>query len=232
MNYSNLTIVGRPRSERQNMTSLFLEKFPGARRVDGTPPVVPLDLQNDAVIFASSKERFPEILEHCCQYKRTLIIVSSGIELPEGFVPRAPVIKAPNLALLVCALFEVLPKLGDMAKILGAKTSVVEAHQASKTSPAVTASKFAAMFGVPEEKIGHIRSDAVAGAVLDVPENHYGGFAQHIIATSAAGVKVTIRMEILGRDAYADGLALLLKRLQEGDSLPVGVHDAHTLVFG
>lgn len=227
----NLLIVGRTRSDRQNITSLFLEWFSEARRVDSvTGDELSISLA-DIIIFASSAGRFPETLEHCRLRKRTLIIVSSGIKLPADFVPTAPVIMAPNLALLICALFEVLPQLGVLARRLGAQTQVVEAHQASKASAAVTASRMAEMFGVPEDEIGHIRSDAVAGAVLSVPSEYLGGFAQHFVAVTVGGVKVTIRTEIVGRDAYAEGLKILLGAMEKKFLKP-GVYDAHKLVFG
>ena len=230
-----LVIVGRSRAERENMASVVANgcvrhKIPHAQ-VEGAPFPDSFILPDDSVvIYVSSKERFPSVLEECQKRELVLIVASSGIEIPDGVT--IPVIKAPNLALLILALFDVLPRFGQLAQILNARTLIAEAHQATKTSAPITAQTMAGWFGVAPETLGSVRSDTLAEILLGIPTGNVGGFACHFLETVAGGVKVTIKTEILGREAYFLGLKMILAKVEElGPNLTNGIHDAHKLVF-
>jgi len=199
--------------------------------VEGAPFPQHFD-PNTVVVYVSSAERFQSVFEECQKLRLPLIVASSGIKsVPEGVTLMAPVIMAPNLALLILALFNVLPRLAQLAKIIQPmEVGVIEAHQATKTSPAITAQKIAEMFGVPDNQIVHIRDDEMAEHELGIPLEHLGGFGAHFLNVSAGGVDARIQFRTLGRVCYFNGLQVVLEAIEKNPLKP-GVYEAHKLVF-
>ena len=199
---------------------------------EGAPFFHDIYRDDSVVVYVSSKERFPSVFEECQKLKLPLIVASSGIKsVPKGVTLTAPVIMAPNLALLILALFDVLPRLAQLAKMIQPmEAGVMEAHQATKTSPAITAQKIAEMFGVPHDKIGHVRSDSIAQSVLGIPAEHLGGFGAHFLDVSAGGVDACVRFRTLGRVCYFNGLQVVIDAIEKNPLAP-GVYEAHKLVF-
>ena len=241
-----LILVGRPRPDRENMISLLAKIMVDANaanpgimpftRLDGAP--FPDDIPADSVVaYFSSKERFPSVLEECKKRRLALIVASSGIETGRGgdvpFGLNVPVIMAPNLSPLIMAVFKASLFIAEVSLRIGAKAYVAEGHQKTKTSAPATAQKIADYFGKPPDSVGSIRNDAIARAVLGIPEDKLGGFGAHFVAVSHNGTNLRISFDTQGRAMYYDGLKLLLDRIEEiGDDLSPGIHEAHELLFG
>jgi 4-hydroxy-tetrahydrodipicolinate reductase len=204
--------------------------------VEGAPFPNTIYTNDSVVVYVSSKERFSSVFEECQKLKLPLIVASSGIkDIPEGTYTvttlTAPVIMAPNLALIIQALFDVLPRFAQLAKLVQPLSAeIAEGHQASKTSAPITAQKIADMFNVPHDQIGHVRSDSIAKSMLGIPQQFVGGFGAHFLEISAGGVDVVIRFRTLGRVCYFSGLRVVLEAMEKNPLKP-GVYEAHKLVF-
>ena len=246
----NVIIVGRIGTDeagkkRGEMARSLIEGCKEAgiphMRLDGAPfPPEGTNLPfkpdpNSVVVYVSSKERFPSVLDECELQNFPLIVATSGIRLVEEEAKELtiPVIMAPNLALLILALFDVLPRFALLSELIRPRrVTIVEGHQNSKTSIPATVLKLAEMFKVSSEEVGHIRSDPVAETILDVPPEMIGGFGAHFLKVTAGGVEVKIQFKTLGRAAYFLGLEVILQAIEKmGPNLKPGVHEAHKLVF-
>lgn len=229
---SHLVIIGRTRQDRENMTSVMIK---GCKeldilysRVDDAP--FPDHLPSGTyAILVSTERRFTTVLAECERRNIPLIVATSKVFIPEDL--QTVVVNAPNLGLMVNALFDIMPRLGALFRALGAKCDVAEFHQATKAPGSITALKFADALGVPREAVGSGRSDALAKVFLNVPEDHVGGFARIGIIAKACGMKVNITAETDGRSAYFFGLTVILKKLIELDPVP-GRFEADEIVFG
>ncbi|MEK7609776.1 MAG: hypothetical protein AAB470_01485 [Patescibacteria group bacterium] len=237
---SHLIIVGRigfdekgkPRGEmaRELVAECKKADLPHTR-VDEVP--FPVDIPEDShVVYLSKAGRFPNVLVECQKREFPIIIASSdsGIQIPTDVT--IPIVKAPNLGLLILALFDVLPRLGQLAQILDARSLCAEGHQEDKTSPPVTMQKIAAMFGIQSEMIGSLRNNVLAELFLGIPRNKTNGFGHHLLVSEALGVRLKIEFETLGRSAYFYGLQMIRQKMEEREpNLLPGIYEGYKLVF-
>lgn len=185
------------------------------------------------VVHVGSGQYLSRLIAECQRCGYILIQASSGQKLPE-FVP-IPVIDAPNLGLLILALFDVLPRLGQLTQKLGAGVDVMESHQASKTSAPITAQKIAGWFGKPPESVLSLRDPMIQEQSLHVPREHLDGHAYHFVKVAAGGIEMELSFKVHGRDPYFDGLILLANKVLELDAegkLLAHVYSADKLIFG
>ena len=202
-------------------------------RFDGAP--LPSDISSDSIIaYFSSKERFPSVFEECRTRGLTLIVATSGLEVGRD-IPGSidfPVVMAPNLSEIIMALFKTFSVFGKTLQQIGARGYVAEGHQATKTSAPSTAQKIAGYIGNSPDSVGSIRNDAIARAVIGIPEDKLGGFGAHFMAVSHRDANVRISFDTQGRKMYYFGLMSLVGKIQQlPDGLPPGLHEAHEVLF-
>ena len=185
------------------------------------------------VVYVGSKGSFQYILRECQLRNLTLIVVSSGIT--EADIPAdisIPVILAPNLAVLIMAIFESFRCLGRLISGFASTRVIAEGHQASKTSAPSTAEKLADLFDVPHSEIGHVRNDAIATAVLGIPRDALDGFGKHYVNIELGQVRFNASFEVHGRSAYFEGLKMIIDKIEAlGADLGSGVKQAQSLLF-
>ncbi len=226
----HLIIVGRGK-----MARLFQEECQRLAINCTNPSELPLPLvdkkENPIVIHVGSGRFLLDLIVECGKHGYPLVQASSGQMLPDSaFVP-IPVINAPNLGLLILALLDVMPRLGTLTRELGAKVEVAESHQASKTSPPITAQIIAGYFGNPSESVNSIRNTGIQ-TTLGVPTEYLDGHAYHFINIKAHGVEAEITFKVHGRKAYFLGaVALAQKMIDMGDKLTPGIYSANKIVF-
>jgi hypothetical protein len=191
-------------------------------------------------IHCGSGRQFPKLVEYCDRWKVPLIQASSSLKdrtggtipLPTSDAISFPLIKAPNLALPVVALFRVLPELGLLMKGLKPRVHVMESHQQSKTSAPITAQKLAGYFGAPPETVISERNPEVQEFSLGVPHEHLDGHAYHYLELDVCGVKIAMSTKINGREPYILGLSVVIQKIVEiGDALKPGIHELDQLMF-
>jgi dihydrodipicolinate reductase len=203
-------------------------------RIDGSASWDDITEGDAIVVYLGSKAKLAATIEQCQKRRLTLIIASSGIaesNLPKDLM--IPIILAPNLALLIMALFDVLPRFGALAQLLHCEADVAECHQATKTSPPGTAQKIAGFFGNPPESVGSVRDNAAARAMLRIPKADLEAFGDHYIVVSGHGVEISINFRTLGRSAYFAGLMFLIDEVETfQNGLDPGIYHADTLLFG
>jgi hypothetical protein len=201
---------------KSNITHVLLDGAPLKR---GYQP-------GSIVVYLSSKERFPSVLSDCQKLNLPLIVVSSAVKLtdiPEDVT--IPVIVPPNLGLLIQSTLDIFETFGPRCKSLGAHVAFAEAHQASKTSPPSTMHKIVDLFGGSRETIGHVRSDGIAEAMLDIPTANIGGYGKHFVKATLRGQTVWIQFETIGRQMYFDGLLVYVEEIERrGASLLPGAY--------
>lgn len=184
------------------------------------------------VVHVGSGQYLKRLIAECQQCGYILIQASSGQKLPDS-VP-IPVIDAPNLGLLILALFDVLPRLGKLAQGLGAEADVMESHQASKTSAPITAQKIAGYFGKSPESVLSLRDPMVQEQSLHVPHEYLDGHAYHFVKVAAGGIEMELSFKVHGRDPYFEGLVILAEKVLKLDAegvLMPGIHPADQLLF-
>ncbi len=167
------------------------------------------------VIHVGTNRLFPSVLQVCEERGYPLIQASSNNDIIVPETVKTHVILAPNLALPVLVLFDILPRFGQLMQGLGAKVDIIESHQATKTSPPITAQKIAGFFGLPPDSVESIRDPLRQREELQVPEGHLAGHAHHYIDIEVAGVEVYVGLQIHGRDAYFHGAVAVAKKLLE-----------------
>jgi dihydrodipicolinate reductase len=169
-------------------------------------------------IHIGSGRELPELLEYCGERHIPVIQASTGQTLPET-VP-VPVVDAPNLALPIVAAMKGVAKFWEVFLPLQGETtrSVLESHQATKTSVPGTAVKFAEAVGVSKEQIISERKPEVQEH-LGVPARHIGRHGYHWIKIRCQGVDIEISTKVNGLEPYITGAFYLVGKVLERRSV-------------
>ncbi|MGL4368858.1 MAG: dihydrodipicolinate reductase, partial [Spirochaetota bacterium] len=114
--------------------------------------------ENKVIVHAGSGRQFGDVINFCGKTKSPLIQVSTNIA---GNFTNADFtfIDAPNLDILMLKFMHMMKLYGSSFKKY--KISIIESHQAAKTSLPGTALEFAKSLGVDPEKITSIRDPEV-----------------------------------------------------------------------
>lgn len=192
--------------------------------------------KNSVVFHVGSGRLFPETLRFCEEHSIPIIQASSsGVTLPPADQVKTAIIDSPNLGLAIAGhllAFEEL--LGPMMQVLGAKATITESHQSTKTSAPITAQKFAASLALPKESVKSVRDRQYQKDTLGVPEEHLDGHAYHFIEIEACGIGICTTIKIHGRDPYFwGGLAVAQKllELKERNELMPGISSVSSFMF-
>lgn len=167
----------------------------------------------DAVlVHIGSGRQFEEALRWCGATSTPFIQASTGQDGLLPTQPPCPIILAPNLALPVIKLFEVLPRIAETFKEADMAIEITESHQARKKTVAGTALEFAKILGVPASAIRSVRDPAEQEA-LGVPREHLDAHAYHWITFTSDGLKIQLSTQVEGSRAYASGALVVAEKL-------------------
>ena len=233
-------------SRMQSQGRLRLEKFAilvigrgklAAELLDGLQSpavsrVIPWDerdtLRNDRsiVVHAGSGRELDDGVAFCSKTDSMLFDLSTGgSRLPAA--PDFPVIMCPNVNMLMLCFMAMVKQASGYFR--GRDIRITESHQASKSTKPGTAIHLAQSLGVPEGEIRSERNPKAQNQALGIPPAYLDRHAYHEIVISDAEVEIRLQTRVLGKSAYASGLARLIELVSKRRPAP-GCHDVVDLV--
>jgi dihydrodipicolinate reductase len=178
----------------------------------------------------SEKDRKEKLHNFCNFCARNDVPVIMGSTGQDDLVParlRIPIIIAPNLALPIIKLFNLLPGFVKEMDSLGAEKSLAESHQFGKKAPG-TAKKFAEIMKLSSFK--SIR-DRLVQLAIGVAREFLDGHAYHFLKFEWDGLVLEINTKVNGRKIYAVGAIVVAKAtLSKRVSLAPGLHNVEDII--
>lgn len=183
--------------------------------------------ERSIVVHAGSGRELPDAALFCLATGSTLFdLATEGSGLPGA--PDFPVIICPNVnTLMLC--FMAMVK-GAAGYFRGRDIRITESHQASKVTRPGTAIHLAHSLGVPEDAIRSERDPKTQSEKMGIPPEYLDRHAFHEITISDPEVEIRLQTRVLGKSAYASGLARLIELVAKDDPGP-GHHDVVDLVM-
>jgi hypothetical protein len=179
------------------------------------------------VAHAGSGRELSAVTEFCAETGAILLQLSTA-DSPLPAMPAFPLIVCPNVN---------MPMLSFMAMVrCGAKyfrgldIRIAESHQASKSTRPGTAVHLARSLGVPEREIRSERDPRVQEEMLGIPPSFLDRHAYHEILIHDPEVEIRLQTRVLGKSAYAAGLAKVIDIVGRTRPAP-GCHDIVDLVM-
>jgi dihydrodipicolinate reductase len=179
------------------------------------------------VVHAGSGRELEDVTGFCARTGSMLLDLSTeGSRFPEttGF----PVVICPNVNMQMLRFMAMVRYASRHFR--GQDITVAESHQASKSTRPGTAVYLARSLGVPEAAIRSERDPKVQQEVLGIPPAFLDRHALHAITVSTPEVEIRLEARVLGKSAYASGLAQVIDILVRQRPAP-GFHDIVDLVI-
>ena len=170
------------------------------------------------VVHAGSGRELGEAVEFCSATGAVLLNLSTGdAQLPS--TPDFPLVLCPNVNMTMLRFMAMLKQAARHFR--GQDIRITESHQASKRTKPGTAIHLANSLGVPENGIRSERDPKAQHEILGIPPEHLDRHAYHEIVISDQEVQIRLETRVLGKSAYASGLAKVIEivaasRLQPG----------------
>lgn len=178
------------------------------------------------VVHAGSGRELADAARFCSASGSTLLdLATEGSKLPAA--PDFPVIICPNVNMLMLCFMAMIK--GAAGYFRGRNISIIESHQASKVTKPGTAIHLARSLGVPEDKIHSERDPKTQSAVIGIPPAYLDRHAFHEITITDPEVEIRLQTRVLGKSAYASGLARLIELVSIDNPGP-GYHDVVDLI--
>jgi hypothetical protein len=179
------------------------------------------------VVHAGSGRELDDAVSYCTRTGSALLELSTaGSDFPAE-VP-FPVVICPNVNMEMLSFMAMLKQAGGYFR--GLDIRITESHQASKKTSPGTAVHLARSLGVPEQDIRSERKPQVQHEVLGIPAEFLDRHAYHEISISSPEVAIRLETRVLGKSAYADGLAKVIGMVAQDGPGP-GFHDVVDLVI-
>lgn len=178
------------------------------------------------VVHAGSGRELADVIGFCSQTGSTLLELSTA----DSTYPAAvcfPLVICPNVNLqMLCFMAMVRHASGYFR---GLDIRIAESHQASKSTRPGTAIYLARSLGLPDSGIRSVRDPQVQREEIGIPDAFLDRHACHQIVIRNPEVEIRLESRVLGRSAYASGLAKIIGMLS-GMELSPGSHDVVDLV--
>lgn len=184
-------------SELPNLIAENVVAWPAAA-ADGMPAVV---------VHAGSGRELEQVITYCRQNGAPLIELSTGSAIAQREVD-FPVVVCPNTNILMLKFMAMLADHG--AHFRNYRISLLESHQAGKTSVPGTAVAMAESLGLNKENIRSIRNPQEQTDVLHIPAEHLARHAFHRIEIEDEVGQITLETRVFGSAPYASGLARIV----------------------
>jgi len=183
------------------------------------------------VVHAGSGRELDDVIAFCSATGSILLDLSTGgsqlSQLPA--TPTFPIVICPNVNMQMLSFMAMVKQAAGYFE--GQHIHITESHQASKSTKPGTAIHLAQSLGVSETEIRSERDPKVQNEVLGIPPEFLDRHAYHEIVISAPEVEIRLETRVLGKSAYASGLAKVIDMISETKLLP-GYHDVVDLVTG
>ena len=159
------------------------------------------------VVHAGSGRELEAIASYCESTQSTLIELATGSKAE--FMPVAfPVVLCPNTNILMLKFMAMLEQSGKMFK--GYEITIIESHQASKTSVPGTAVNIAHSLGRSSNDIQSVRDSCVQQTQLEIPEADLERHAFHQVMIHDGMCNVKLETRVYGEAPYAVGVSQIV----------------------
>jgi len=153
----------------------------------------------EGLIHVGSGRELPQAISFC-EKEHIPLIQASTVDSP---IPDSLAwIDAPNLNLLIVKFLYMLDKMGSL--FTSFENSVLESHQAHKTSPPKAALQIAKDLNIPEQEIISVRS-TTEQQKLHIPSEYINKHAMHLVRIKTTNALLELKTLVLGRDSYIEG---------------------------
>ena len=179
------------------------------------------------VVHAGSGRELNDVINYCSETGASLLELSTG----EPSFPSTinfPVIICPNVNLQMLYFMAMVKYSSKFFK--GRDITILESHQASKSTKPGTAVYLTKALGIPENVIHSERDPMVQKEVLCIPSQFLDRHALHEILIKDTEVEIRLETRVLGKTAYASGLAKVIDIVARRKPEP-GYYDVVDLVM-
>ena len=179
------------------------------------------------VVHAGSGRELGDVVEFCSATGSMLLDLSTGgSQFPA--TTTFPVIICPNVNMQMLCFMAMVKQ--SSRYFQGQDIRISESHQASKSTKPGTAIHLANSLGIPETEIRSERDPKVQNEVLGIPSSFLDRHAYHEIVIRNPEVEIRLETRVLGKSAYASGLAEVIEMVSERKLSP-GYYDVVDLVI-
>lgn len=179
------------------------------------------------VVHAGSGRELNDVIGFCSETGSTLLDLSTeGSPFPATI--SFPVVICPNVNMQMLCFMAMVKHASGYFR--GQDIRIAESHQATKSTRPGTALYLARSLSVPESGIRSERDPKVQSEVLGIPTSYLDRHAYHQIVIRDPEVEIRLESRVLGKSAYASGLARIIGMLS-GMELSPGYHDVVDLVI-
>lgn len=179
------------------------------------------------VVHAGSGRELDEVVAFCSSSGSTLLNLSTGdAQLPSA--PDFPLVLCPNVNMPMLRFMAMVKQAARHFR--GQDIRITESHQSTKRTRPGTAIHLATSLGVPENEIRSERDPQTQREALGIPPEHLDRHAYHEIVISDPEVQIRLETLVLGKSAYASGLAKVIE-IVAASRLQHGCHDIVDLVM-
>ncbi|WP_336042721.1 dihydrodipicolinate reductase C-terminal domain-containing protein [Acinetobacter dispersus] len=156
------------------------------------------------VVHAGSGRELNEAVSYCKQTGSTLIELSTDIDYKQDYL-NIPVVLCPNTNILMLKFMNMIEKSGQ--NFSQYQISIIESHQANKTSVPGTAVAMAKSLSMQDDAIESVRDVKRQQFELGIPEQNLARHAYHRIQISDdKSCSIVLETKVLGDSPYVDGV--------------------------
>jgi hypothetical protein len=178
------------------------------------------------VVHAGSGRELQSVVPFCSSNNSVLIELSTGGKLAEENHP-FPILICPNINILMLKFMAMLQSHGYLFREY--HKTILESHQATKTSAPGTAINIAHSLGLETDQIISVRNPVVQENELGIPSDFLSRHAYHRVIIGDGDVSITFETKVLGHTPYASGLAKVIEGIY-GRELEPKSYDILSLV--
>lgn len=169
------------------------------------------------VVHAGSGREIGEISRFCTRTSSVLVELATG-SLLESKQPYHPVVLCPNTNILMLKFMCMLERSGSLFS--GAKISVLESHQATKSSVPGTAVSIANSLRVAASEIVSVRDVVEQELNLGILSDHLARHAFHRVVIQDASCSISMETRIFGKNPYVSGVKQIIDAISARDLEP------------
>ncbi|RQS65939.1 dihydrodipicolinate reductase [Burkholderia sp. Bp8963] len=187
-----------------------------SHRLDSTYQVIPwpaggrVDVRS-IVVHAGSGRELPAAIAACRATSSPLVELSTGSDVETGSHD-FPVVLCPNTNILMLKFMSMLENSGHLFR--DCAISVVESHQATKSSVPGTAVSIGQSLGLPPDAIRSVRDPAIQRGELQIPADELARHAYHQVRIEDGACSLQFESRVYGTSPYADGVSRIVEAVR------------------
>lgn len=168
-----------------------------------------MNANESIVIHAGSGRELAAVIAYCETTRSPLIELATGSELELASASGTfPIIVCPNTNILMLKFMSMLENSGKLFR--HQQITLVESHQANKSSVPGTAVSMAHALGLKDHEIRSVRDLSVQLSELNIPEAQLARHAYHQIVIKDGECSIQLETRVYGESPYADGVARIV----------------------